>query len=237
MLRLASFPLSLAVALLVPALLVVNGVRIVADDWYVRVLYDHGGVPRDRYGLTQDQRTDLALTGLRAILPGSERGIELLRQARLPSGAPAFDERELRHMADVRSLVGDAFRFQLLAGAAVVALALLTAPFRRLRRTVPRGLRLGAWLTIALAALVAAVSLVSWGSFSTPFHSVFFEGGSWRFADTDTLRRLYPDRFWVDTALALGLLAVAQAVGLLGLARLFRMRPGARALRPRTHPS
>ena len=234
--RLASTALSLAVALLVPALLVVGGVRIVADDWYVRFLYDHGGVPRDRYGLGDEQRAELALIGLRAILPGDERGIERLRRARLPSGAPAFNARELRHMADVRALVDRAFRFQLAAGAAVVALALLTAPFRRLRAAVPRGLRLGAWLTIALAALVGALSLLSWGSFSTPFHTVFFEGESWRFADTDTLRRLYPDRFWIDTALALGLLAVAQALALLALTRVLRLRAGRRALRPSTQP-
>ena len=93
------------------------------------------------------------------------------------------------------------------------------------------GLRLGAWLTISLALLVGAVSVFSWGTFSTPFHSLFFEGDSWRFADTDTLRRLYPDRFWVDTAIALSALAVLQALALLALLRLARLFPRARAPR------
>lgn len=232
MARILARLLSAAVALLVPALLLVAGVRLVAADWYVRFLYERGGVPPDRYGLSDAQRVELALLGLHAILPGDEPGIEGLRRARLPGGAPAFDARELRHMADVRALVGRAFRFQVAAGAAVVALALLTAPVRRLRPAVPRGLRLGAWLTIALAALVGALSLLSWDSFSTPFHAVFFAGDSWRFADGDTLRRLYPDQFWVDTALALGLLAVAQALILLALLRLGRLLLRAGALLP-----
>src|SRR3990172_879247 len=75
--------LSVLVAILVPPLLVVTSLRIVANDWIVHFEYRWGGVPADRYGLTRGERTDLALTGLRSILPGGE-GVALLRDARLP---------------------------------------------------------------------------------------------------------------------------------------------------------
>ncbi len=226
MARLLGASLSAAVALLVPGLLAVNGVRVIASEWYVRFLYDHGGVPRDRYGMTDDDRLVLAVAGLRAVLPSREEGPDSLRRARLPTGAPAFNGRELRHLADVRALLADAFGLQLAAGAAVAAAALLALPFPCLRRAVARGLRRGAWLTVAVAALAGGLSLTSWSSFSTFFHGLFFAGESWRFADTDTLRRLYPDRFWIDTAVVLGLLAVLQAAALLVLLRLGRRLSG-----------
>ena len=61
--------------------------------------------------------------------------------------------------------------------------------------------------------------------FLTGFHTAFFFSGStWRFADSDTLRRLYPDRFWEDTAVLLGAAAVAQALVLLAFTVRFRRR-------------
>jgi hypothetical protein len=67
-------------------------------------------------------------------------------------------------------------------------------------------------------------SLVYWPAFSTPFHLAFFGESSWRFDDTDTLRRLYPDRFWIDTAVVLGAFAVAQAGALWFLACAWERR-------------
>jgi uncharacterized membrane protein len=54
--------------------------------------------------------------------------------------------------------------------------------------------------------------------FLTGFHTLFFQSGtSWRFGDRDTLRRVFPDRFWSDTALYLGAGAAVQALVLLAL--------------------
>jgi integral membrane protein (TIGR01906 family) len=216
--------LTIAIAVCVPAIFVANGLRLITEDWYVRAVYDHGGVPKDPYGLTKKQRTALALTGLHSIRPDNGDGIELLRRARLPGGAPAFNARELRHMTDVRTLLGHAYVFQFAALATIAALAaaLVFAPARR--SLVPRALRLGALLTLGLAALVGLLSVVYWPAVSTPFHLTFFGESSWRFEDTDTLRRLYPDRFWIDTAIVLGALAVLQAVVLWLVARMWERR-------------
>jgi integral membrane protein (TIGR01906 family) len=42
--------------------------------------------------------------------------------------------------------------------------------------------------------LVIAFSLLFVG-----FHRIFFEGDSWLFLHSDTLIRLFPERFWRDT--------------------------------------
>jgi integral membrane protein (TIGR01906 family) len=210
------------VAALVPFLLVADGVQLLAHDWFVRFEYGAAGVPADRYGLSEAERTSLALTGLHSIQPQHREGIDLLRKARLPGGQPAFRERELRHMGDVRHAMWVVLIAQLLAIAGIAALAAAAAG------VVRRGLRWGSLLTLALAALAGPLLVLGASSFLTGFHELLFSGNSWRFAERDTLRRLYPDRFWRDTALLLSGLAVVQALLLLAASRLLPRAAGER---------
>ena len=198
------------VAVAVPPILVVNALRALANDSFVRLEYGRDGFPADRYGLTDDQRERLALIGLRSIQPGTE-GVVLLERATLPDGSPAFDARELSHMEDVRSVFGAALRAQLVAVVAIAALALALA-WTQLRAVVPRGLLVGALATVTVAALGVPFILLGFDRFFTRFHEVFFEGDSWRFSNTDTLIRLYPERFWQDVSQFAAAITVAQAV-------------------------
>ena len=209
-------------------------------DRYVEALYDHGRIPRDRYGLTEAERTRLAEIGLRSIVPSTPEGIDTLRAARLPDGAPAFDARELRHMTDVRTLVARAYRLQVFLLIAIAVLALLLGVSASTRSVVPAALARGSILTIGVALVVAIVSATRYDLFETTFHGLFFDPSSWRFDETETLRRLYPDRFWLDTAITVGALAVVQAFVLYPVARLWarhaRAGQGAR-LRARAQSS
>ena len=204
------------IAVVVPPMLVVNGFRLLATETFVRWELGRDGFPQDRYGLTHDQREALALTGLESISPGSA-GIVLLERARLPDESQAFDQRELSHMRDVRTLFGFALRGQLVAALLIVALALGLAR-TRLRAVVPRGLLGGALLTIAIAVLAVPLILLGFEGFFTRFHEVFFSGDSWRFANTETLIRLYPDLFWQDVSRLTAAIAVGQALVLAPLA-------------------
>jgi integral membrane protein (TIGR01906 family) len=235
--RIATIALSVAVTLAVPAILAVNGLRLVTNDRYVQAVYDHGGVPVDRYGLSDDERQRLALLGLRSIQPSTAEGVDLLREARLPNGDPAFNARELRHMEDVRTAVSRAYRFQVIAAVAIGLLAVLLALLTSMRALVPVALARGAVLTVVVAVGVGILAATSYSSFEEPFHRLFFEGDSWQFEETDTLRRLYPDRFWLDTAVVIGVLAVLQAAVVFGVARFWAHRAGVRKparMRPRT---
>jgi integral membrane protein (TIGR01906 family) len=205
------------VAVLVPPLLVTSALRIVANGWIVSFEYGRGGVPADRYGLSLEERSELARLGLESISPGG-RGIALLAEARLPDGEPAFNARELTHMQDVR----DAFGIAMLAQAALLALvaaaALALAERPATRSAVPRGLRAGAVATLTIAAALGLFMLVAWDSFFVRFHGVFFDADTWRFPSTDTLIRLYPDEFWIGVAAWIAALTVALSLVLWGLA-------------------
>jgi integral membrane protein (TIGR01906 family) len=226
--RIAVIVLGIAVTLAVPAILAVNGIRLATNDRYVEALYDYGGVPDDRYGLSGGERERLALIGLRSIKPSTAEGIGLLREARLPNGEPAFGKRELTHMEDVRTAVSRAYRFQVIAVIAIGLLAVLFGLLSTTRAVVPVALARGAVLTVIVAVAVGVIAATSYGSFETTFHGIFFEGETWRFEETDTLRRLYPDRFWLDTAIVIGLLAVLQAAVLFLVARFWASRAGVR---------
>jgi Protein of unknown function (DUF1461) len=210
--------LAVTIALLVPGVLIANSVRLLANHGYVKLVYDHGGLGDDPYGLSKRQRTELGLTGLDSILPRGS--IDALRDARLPSGAPAFDARELRHMEDVRRIVGPLLVGELIAIATIVLLALVLVPLGA-GRLVPASLRAGAILTLGLGAFVGALLVIEPDWLSTGFHTLFFQGSSWRFAETETLRRLYPERFWTVTSVVLAVATALQAVLLGALSHLW----------------
>lgn len=204
--------LVVAIAVAVPPTLVVNALRALATDSFTR--WELERLEPDAYGLTAEQRETLALRGLESIRPGSS-GIEQLEQARLPDGSPAFVERELSHMRDVRRVFGLALRAQLvtLLVLAGVALALLRGRFRTV---VPRGLLVGALATLGAAILAVPVIVLGFDAFFTRFHEMFFEGDSWRFSNRDTLIRVYPEQLWIDVSRIAAALTVFQAVVLAG---------------------
>jgi integral membrane protein (TIGR01906 family) len=221
--RVAALGVVVVIALAVPPILVVNGLRVLATDTFVRFEYGRGGFPADRYGLEPREREALALVGLASIEPGG-RGVDLLREARLPDGSAAFDSRELRHMEDVRTVFGVALRAQLVALLVLAVLAVVLARTRSWGRVVPTGLLAGAATTLGVAALVAPVILLGFDSFFTRFHELFFAPGTWRFSSTDTLIRLYPEVFWQHTSQLAAALTIAQAVVLGALSALWLRR-------------
>jgi integral membrane protein (TIGR01906 family) len=200
-----------AIALVVTPIFVVNAFRVLATDTFVRDEIERDGFPPDSYGLTTPERVRLALTGLHSILPGGD-GIALLERATLPGGTAAFGSREVRHMTDVRSRLGAAYRAQLVVLGILLVLALGLARSRRWRAVVPRGLLAGSLLTLAIALLAVPLLLLGFDDFFLRFHEVFFNGDSWRFSDTNTLLRIYPEVFWQDTAKLAAVIVVVQAV-------------------------
>jgi Protein of unknown function (DUF1461) len=208
----------------VPLILIGNAVHVVAHPWFVDA--ELGRTGPDPYGMADRDRRHLAHTALDAIVPfgGGDR---VLREARLPDGGPAFDTKERRHLHSVRGYVFGLYLIHAVGLASIAALLVA----RRTRRLARDGLAAGAAWTLAIAAFVGVYVAVAPVSFLGGFHRVFFSGDSWRFADTETLRRLFPDAFWSDTALVLGGLVAVQAVVLLAAtlaARRQAIRPAPR---------
>ena len=208
--RIGTWTIAVLIALAVPAILVVDGFRVLATDTFVEWELGRDGFPPDLYGFTNEQRTSLAKLGLRSIEPGTQ-GIVLLERATLPNGSPAFVERELTHMQDVRTLFVGALRAQLVALIAIVVLGLVLWR-TRLRTAVPAGLLAGSLATLAIALLAVPVILLGFDGFFVRFHEIFFSGDSWQFSNADTLIRIYPEQFWVDVSRITAALAVLQAI-------------------------
>ncbi len=182
------------VTLLLPPALLGLALRLTATPPLVRWEYRRPDFPPDPYGLSTPERIRLAEACL-DYLTGA--GIE--RLAGIPlEDRPAFNPRELAHMEDVKrvlwALWGAGAASGLLALGGTVALAV--HPHTRPR--APIALLGGSLLTVALVGAAGLLMLLGWDTFFTGFHRIFFPPGSWTFAHSDTLLRLYPERFWMD---------------------------------------
>jgi Protein of unknown function (DUF1461) len=211
----------IAIAAFVPLILIGNAVHVLAHPWFVDV--ELGRTGPDPYGMADRDRRGLAHTALDSIVPlgGGDRA---LREARLPNGGSAFDPKERRHLHSVRDYLLGLYAIHAVGLLAIAALLIVP----RTRRAARDGLAAGAAWTLAIAAFVGVYVAVAPVSFLGGFHRAFFSGDSWRFADTETLRRLFPDAFWSDTALVLGGLVAVQAVVLFAVAFAARRQ----AIRP-----
>ncbi len=210
--------LAVVVALALPVVLIGNALLVLVHPWLVHAEYALPGFPDDPFGLAGDARADLAVAGVQSISPWDSKGVERLREARLPGGGTAFGAREIAHMDDVRGVVQGFMLAWLIAAAALAAaaLALSRAGTTALLR---RAFGWGATLTLAAFGCLALFMAAGFDSFFTAFHGVFFDGDSWRFSAGDTLLRLYPDAFWtVAAGLAAGIV-LAQAGAVLWASR------------------
>lgn len=194
-------------AVFVPLILIGNAVHVIARPWFA-----HAELSRlrpDPFGMPRSEQNRLADVALDSIVPliGDDGA---LREARLADGKPAFGDKERRHLTSVREYMLGLYAINL-AGLVAIAAGLAVRRTRALTKDV---LGAGALLTLGIAAFCGIYVLVAPVSFLGGFHRVFFSGDSWRFADDATLRRLFPDAFWSDTAIVLGALVALQAVAL-----------------------
>ena len=157
-----------------------------------------------------------------------------------------FNQREVLHMRDVKSLVWGVYGVAAASGAYIL-LSLLFATAgavlerRDSLRPVARRLLWGSGLTAAFLALVGLASLVSFDSVFLLFHKLSFANEFWQLdCPGDYLICMFPGGFWVDATLSVGLRAFGAAVALgalAGLALLWLPRGGGkRSARRRVPP-
>ena len=202
--------LSILVTLAVPVLLVLISVRLVMTETYLWLEYNKPDFPPDPYGLTLVDRLHYAPYAVQ-YLTGSA-GIDYLRDLTDPDGRRLFNERELGHMLDVKTVTRVAFA---VLGVTIILFTLLSVALSASpegRRALRQGLFNGGLIMLAiLASLLLALSL-NWDAVFTQFHELFFASGSWVFEYSDALIRLFPVRFWQDAALTVGGLSGTGAI-------------------------
>jgi integral membrane protein (TIGR01906 family) len=129
-------------------------------------------------------------------------------------GVAVLNERERGHMRDVRGVFGAFY------GLALVAAAVLVGAFLVAR---DRAARARLWRRLSLAGRVIAVATVALGIvgvlfFDTAFevfHELFFPAGSFLFdPTTDRLVQLFPESFWVESTIGVGMVTILLAAGL-----------------------
>jgi integral membrane protein (TIGR01906 family) len=129
-----------------------------------------------------------------------------------PGGIPVLSDREQSHMRDVRGV----FRgFGLLALVSLAVLGLAAWRSRGapdVRRRLWLSVRRGAQGLAVGVAIAAGVALVAFDAAFEVFHGLFFAPGSFDFNPaTDKLVQLFPDAFWFETTIAVGVVAFVAA--------------------------
>jgi len=143
--------------------------------------------------------------------------------AQQANGARVFSAEESGHMADVRRVV------LMFAGIVLVAVVLLVVTWwsRPRREAFWRGVGAGAY---GLAVFLVAAGVFAFFLFDTAFeifHRIFFAPGTYTFDPaTSRLVQLFPEAFWMETTIALGIVAIAVSVVVAIVAR--RRRSAAR---------
>ena len=189
--------------------------------------------PADGYGFTRTERDHYARIALDYL--NTSNDISLLMELRFPAGQTVpgisclemtdcnlmYNDRELRHMIDVKYLLG----IVLPAGYAAIGILILLGGWAWkwdwLKDYIAM-LQRGGWLMICILAslIVLVVGLFDW--FFTRFHEAFFSSGTWQFYTSDTLIRLFPERFWMDTFIIVGGIAGLGGIVLILLGRKWK---------------
>jgi len=203
--------LGLLISLLTPVLLVLTIVRLLLTPLFLHIEYNLPAFPPDPYGFTKSERLYWSRIALDYLL--NDKGIEFLGDLKFDNGNPVYNQRELKHMLDVKNVVQKV----LLVWYALVALFIIIGiiewkwqAWGEFRNALGRG----GLLTIIVLAFVLVFVLLGFGVFFVAFHNAFFEPGTWTFLWSDTLIRLFPERFWRDTFLFVGGLAMLIGWGL-----------------------
>ena len=216
--------LSWLVTLLIPGILVVGALRITVNPWYLNFEYHMPGFPPDEYGFTLQDRLHYAGITFEYLVNNAD--ISFLGDLRFPEWMTVppescqfmtdcnlvFNERELKHMLDVNKTFQGAT--WLMYGSLVLVLLFgIWAWFGGWWKQLQFGVRRGGWLTLFFIGAVILSVLLSFGVLFVFFHNLFFAKGTWLFYTSDTLIRMFPERFFRDIFITVG--GIAAILGLL----------------------
>jgi integral membrane protein (TIGR01906 family) len=194
---------------LIPLILVIGSISLLTSDIYLSFEYEKTGFPADPFGFTRQERLTHASDNLRFLNQGLPAAF--LEQQN-HNGQPLYTEREISHMMDVQSV----FQAAWTAGKILLGLLLLITIALTWRKENRKfffsGLQKGGIMAIGLILSIGLLAIVGWNTWFTAFHQLFFQPGTWTFATSDTLIRLFPLPFWFDGALTATALTVCGGI-------------------------
>jgi integral membrane protein (TIGR01906 family) len=151
-----------------------------------------------------------------------------------------FNIKETAHMADVRDLMEVLFLVQALAVAGLIALAVVMLAMWPPRALAAAALY-GSVLTAGILAVAALLSLSGFDAAWSQFHGIAFTNDFWELdPSTDHLIQMFPEAFWFDITMLIGVATMAEAVLIsacsVGYLMLSRPR-GERKVAPEPRPA
>lgn len=213
--------LKILIIVLLPIAILAGSIRLLATTQYLTYEYGKPVFPADPFGFTKAQRFDHAAATIRYVrdsLPVST--LEVLQHY----GTPLYNQRELKHMIDVQIV----YQYAWLIGKIAIGLLLLVGALlffdKRTRTVLASGLRIGGVFTAGLVAVIGLSAIFAWQAWFVAFHEIFFAQGSWTFNFTDTLIRLFPEKFWFDAATTIAGLSMAAGLAAVVLSLLLKSR-------------
>lgn len=192
------------IAIAVPLTTLMLAMRLIATPAFLWLEYHRPGFPEDAYGFTTEDRMTYGSYGLNYILNFAPS--RFLGDVVTQRGQNVFLPAEVSHMTDVKHVM--LWALLGVTALAVIALLCMTGLRRKAPGAIRKSLFLGAWITLILLVVLGILAALGWESFFTTFHEIFFSGGNWTFRESDSLIRLYPERFWVDSAVVIALVSV-----------------------------
>ncbi len=187
-------------------LLLMTGVRLLLTNAFVQTEYNMPYFPEDPYGMTKEQRQTFAPLAMEFLLNGAD--VTFLGDQTFDDGTPLYNMRELSHMVDVQKLT-EKF-LNVWYGSIGVFLAILAWAWLGKWMPAFKSMLSNAGLVtiIALGTLILLIA-ISFDAVFVGFHRIFFTGDTWLFLYSDTLIRLFPERFWLDAFVLVGVFTFA----------------------------
>jgi len=196
-----------------PIALITTNIRILVN---APLVYDYAF---DRYdaesvtGISRDQIDDVG-AGLRDYFNNDE---DTFYQTVTEDGleGPVFNARETTHLQDVKALLKNVFRAQEIS--VIFVLLYVVAFFIWEREGQVRQLAIQALIGLGLGVVaVGAVGIFAAFGFDAAwerFHSLAFANDFWRLnTRTDHLIQMFPEPFWRDMTILLGLMCAFEAL-------------------------
>jgi len=124
-----------------------------------------------------------------------------------------FNERETLHLHDIKGLFHWVNVIQEIA--IIYAMAYVIGVFvwarERSLRTLAAHTLSGSLLTIGIVVVLAVFALAGFDRIFEQFHHIVFKNNYWQMRATDHLVQMFPDGFWFDMTMFLGILTLAEA--------------------------
>ncbi len=202
--------------LMVIILLPLLSARLVMTPLFLQFEYHRPDFPDDVYGFTREDRLYYAPYALDYLL--NDADISYLGDLTFPNSTrPLFNARELHHMEDVKIVTRVAFWILTIGIITTLIIGLLAWRKTDTRNAMRNGIFVGGIGIIAIIITIVIMAIIAWDTFFTLFHMLLFESGTWQFLYSDTLIRLFPEKFWFDAAITIGILTTLFAIVLLAI--------------------